>query len=302
MFSDKQTKYYISLCASGSFSRTAESFNVSRQVISKSIASMEAALGQKLFDRNGQRAVLTKAGALVNEFLADELARFDILKEKLGNIHSKEAGSLTIGFHDFLSVGAEMPGFLQSANRKYGVTIELKRYSPATLFKRLESKRLDMIVVSERYAAGVDQFAKLRLAKRSTFLIVSVRHPKAKKDATFADFKNEPLIADILEGESKAEFNIRMQKESASYGLTPSGIIDEPNWDSAYMNVRMGRGVMISAASSRFFNTEGTLTYDTGAKDALLCLWRKDSHQEEAGEYAKFLKKIIGGEDVDLGE
>jgi len=295
MFSNKQTRYFISLCDSGSFSRTAENFNVSRQAISKSIASMEEALEQRLFDRNGQRVEPTKSGALLNEFLTDELARFDILKEKLGNIHSKDAGSMTIGFHDFMSAGSEMPEYLQSANRKYGVSIELKRYSPATLFKRLESKRLDMIVVSERYAVNTDQFAKLRLTERSTFLIVSVRHPKARPDATIKDFINEPLIADILEGESKAEFNDRMQKESASYGLTPSCIIDEPNWDSAYMNVRMGRGVMISVASSRFFNTEGTLTYDTGVKDEILCLWRKDSHQEEAAEFAKYLKRIMGG-------
>jgi len=300
MFSDKQTRYFISLSSTYSFSRTAENYNVSRQVISKSIASMEEQLGLRLFDWNGRRAVLTKAGSLVYEYLTDEIARFDILKEKLGNIISKEAGSLTIGFHDFMSVGTDMQGFLKSANEKYGVTIELKRYSPSNLFKRLASKRLDMIVVSERYAVNTEQFAKLRLGERSTFLIVSVRHPKAKPGATLMDFKNEPLIADILEGESKTEFNARIQKESLSYGLDPVSIIDEPNWDSAYMNVRMGRGVMISAASSRFFNTEGTLTYDTGAKDAILCLWRKDSHQEEAAGYAKFLKKIMGGASVDF--
>ena len=300
MFSDKQARYFISLCATGSFSRTAESFNVSRQVISKSIASMEEQLGLKLLDRNGQRAALTEAGSLVNEYLADELARFDILAEKLGNLKNKSAVGLTIGFQDFMSVGTDMSGFLRSANQKYGISIELKRYSPANLFKRLVNKRLDMIVVAERYAVNIDQFAKLRLGKKSTFLVVSARHPKAKPGATLADFRNEPLIADILEGESKAEFNARIQKESASYGLTPSYIIDEPNWDSAYMNVRMGRGVMISAASSRFFNTEGTLTYDTGAKDAILCLWRKDSRQEEAAGYAKFLKKIIGGASVDF--
>jgi len=302
MFSDKQTRYFISLSSTNSFSRTAENYNVSRQVISKSIASMEEQLGLRLFDRNGQRAVLTKAGSLVYEYLTDEIARFDILKEKLSNIKSKEAGSLTIGFHDFMSVGTDMQGFLKSANEKYGVTIELKRYSPSNLFKRLANKRLDMIVVSERYAVDTEQFAKLRLGERSTFLIVSVRHPKAKPGATLMDFKNEPLIADILEGENKAEFNARIKKESVSYGLDPVSIIDEPNWDSAYMNVRMGRGVMISTASSRFFNTEGTITYDTGAKDAILCLWRKGSQQEEAYEYAKFLKKIIGGETVDFRE
>ena len=302
MFSDTKTKYFISLGATGSFSRTAEQYGVSRQVISKSIAAIEEQLGARLFDRSGQRAVLTKAGALVHEFLADELARFDILKEQLANIKSKDAANLTIGFHDFLSVDTDMSGILKYANKKYGVTVELKRYAPAALFKRLAGKRLDMIVVAERHATDIGRYEALKLGERPTYLIVASHHPKATPDATLADFRNEPLFADILEGESKQEFNARIQKECESYGLAPARIVEEPNWDSAYMNVRMGRGVMISAASSRFFNTEGTRSYDTGARDSILCLWRKGARQKEAVEYAGFLKKIAGGMSVDFGE
>ena len=302
MFSDTKTKYFISLGSTGSFSRTAEQYGVSRQVISKSIAAIEEQLGARLFDRNGQRATLTKAGALVHEFLTDELARFDILKEQIADIKSKDAGSLIIGFHDFLSVDADMSGFLKYANQKYGVTVELKRYSPAALFKRLAGRRLDMIVVAKRHAAGADRFETLELGERPTILIVSARHPKAKPGAALSDFQNEPLFADILEGESKQEFSSRIREESAICGLTPAEIVEEPNWDSAYMNVRMGRGVMLSAASSRFFNTEGIRVYDTGARDTILCLWRKGSHQKEAVEYAGFLKKIAGGMSVDFGK
>lgn len=300
MFSDKQITYFISLGSTGSFSRTAENYNVSRQVISKSIASMEDQLGLRLFDRNGQRAVLTNAGELVNEFLSDELARFDILKEKIGNIKSRNVEGLVIGFHDYLSVGTDMSGFLHSANQKFGVNIELKRYSPATLLKRLASKRLDMIVVSERYAADTEQYATLRLGERPIFLLVSKRHPKAVPDATLADFKHEPLIADIFEGENKSEFHDRILKESASFGLAPASIIEEPNWDSAYMNVIIGRGVMISAASSRFFNKDAIQAYDTGSNNALLCIWRKGANQDKAAEYAGFLKNVVGGGAVDF--
>jgi len=302
MFSDKQARYFVSLGESGSFSRTAERYGVSRQVVSKSVTAMEERFGVRLFDRNGQRAVLTKAGVIVNEYLTDDLARFNILQEKLDNIDKRDSGSLRIGFHDFMSVGIGMSGFLQSANQKYGVTVELKRYSPAILFKHLVGGRLDMIVVAERFAVNTGQFGSLKLGERATFLLVSARHPKAGPGATLSDFKHEPLIADILEGESSAEFVARVQKESASCGLAPTEIIEEPNWDSAYMNVRMGRGIMIAAASGRFFNTEGTLAFDTGVKDAILCLWRKGAHQSEAAEYARFLKKVAGGEAVDFGE
>jgi len=302
MFSEKQTQYFIYLCSSGSFSRTAEKYKVSRQVISKSIASMEEQLGLRLFDRRGRQALLTRAGVMLHEFLIDEKVRFDILKEQFDNLMSRDAGSLIIGFHDFMPVGTDMQGFLQSANQKYGVTIELKRYPPATLYKRLVSKRLDMIVVSERYLINIEQFSVLRLGERSTFLIVSARHPKASPDATWADFKNEPLIAEILDGETKAEFVTRIQKEISAYGFMPVEIIDEPNWDSAYMNVRMGRGVMISGESSRFFNTNTTHVYDTGSKEAILCIWRKGEHEKNIAELARFLKKVTGGDAVDFRE
>jgi len=302
MFSDNQIKYFISLGSTGSFTRTAEKYNVSRQAISKAIAAIEEQLGLRVFDRSGQRVVLTKAGVLLHEFLVDELGRVDILKEKLNSIKNMDAESLTIGFHDFLPVGIDMSSFLKTSNQKYKVAIELKRYSPAALFRRLAGRRLDMIVVVERYAAPADQYEKLKIGERSTFLIVSARHPKATPGATIADFRREPLIADVLEGESKSEFKARIQKECAICGLAPSAVIEEPNWDSAYINVRMGRGVMISAASNRLLSTSGINVYDIGAKDAILCFWRKGAKEEEAAEYARFLKEVVGGISVDFRE
>ena len=302
MFNDNQTKYFLSIGSTGSFTRTAECYNVSRQAVSKAIAVLEEQVGQSLFDRGGQRAALTKAGVMLYEFLTDELGRIEVLKEELNNIKIMDNESLTIGFHDFLPVGTDMSGFLKTSNRKYKVAIELKRYSPATLFKRLAGKRLDMIVVAERYAAHDKQYEKLKIGERSTSLIVSAQHPKATPDATIADFKNEPLIADVLEGESKTEFKARIQKECAICGLAPSAVIEEPNWDSAYINVRMGRGVMISAATNRLLNKDEIKVYDIGAKDAVFCFWRKDTGREKAAEYARFLKEVVGRISVDYGK
>ncbi len=53
---------FLALADSGSFSRTGDQIGLSQSAVSRHIRALESALGLRLFERMGRRAVLTSAG------------------------------------------------------------------------------------------------------------------------------------------------------------------------------------------------------------------------------------------------
>ena len=89
-----QLKIFISVAATGSFSRTATLTDSTQSSVSKAVAQLEAELGAKLFERTGRGATLNNAGrALLSR--AEALTRdADSLADLIADITGKTAGTV----------------------------------------------------------------------------------------------------------------------------------------------------------------------------------------------------------------
>ena len=79
-----------------SFTAGAQALNVSQSAVSRHIISLEELLGQKLFDRSGQKLALTPAGAAL---LPEVRRSFDLLEQTMNSISSDPLAGRPIRIH-----------------------------------------------------------------------------------------------------------------------------------------------------------------------------------------------------------
>ena len=81
--------YFWTVVREGGVSRAAEKLRLAQPTISAQVKALEDAFGQRLFDRQGRRLVLTDAGRLVYRY-ADEI--FGIGRELLETMKGRAPG------------------------------------------------------------------------------------------------------------------------------------------------------------------------------------------------------------------
>lgn len=79
-----------------SFTAGAQALEVSQSAVSRHVISLEEALGQKLFDRSGQRLVLTAAGAAL---LPEVRRAFDLLEQTMAAVSQDPQNGRPIRIH-----------------------------------------------------------------------------------------------------------------------------------------------------------------------------------------------------------
>jgi len=159
------------------FARAAEALHLTQPALSRSIAGLEAALGERLFDRTRQgveptafgRMLLARAEALVDD--ADELERDFRLMRGL------QIGELHVGAGVYaaeLSVG-------QAAGRLMGrhphLRIDLTSADVRLLIAALLERRLDLAVVELSMLAGETAIATEALPEHAGCFFCRTGHP-----------------------------------------------------------------------------------------------------------------------------
>ncbi|WP_242185981.1 LysR substrate-binding domain-containing protein [Sphingomonas sp. CARO-RG-8B-R24-01] len=128
-----------------SFTAGAQALNVSQSAVSRHIISLEELLGQKLFDRSGQRLVLTAAGAAL---LPEVRRSFDLLEQTMNAVSHDPLSGRPIRIHipPSLLQQVVMP-MIRAFHRDYpDVRIDISS-SPVTGMPTTET---DMAIVFDR--------------------------------------------------------------------------------------------------------------------------------------------------------
>ena len=133
----------------GSISAAAEVCAVSQPSATKYLKTLEAAVGEKLVERNGRASRLTEAGEIVAAHGARVLDTLQGLEEELGALRGAESGTLALAAST--TPGAYvMPSILQCfADRHPGVTVDIAVGSSTWVADRVAKREYALGIAGE---------------------------------------------------------------------------------------------------------------------------------------------------------
>ena len=153
---------FLTLARVESFSRTGEQVGLSQSAVSRHIGALEEALGMRLFERIGRRAMLTSAGRTLRTLVEMLMREVDMLPRVLKDLSEGIQGDLRIGAC-ITAANAILPQPLGLYRHKYPhVGLILEPGSSADIIENLQRGAIDIgFVASDRLPPDVAAFAEI---------------------------------------------------------------------------------------------------------------------------------------------
>ena len=142
----RQIRYFAAVAEALSFTRAARRLNVSQPPLSFQIASLEAELGVRLFDRTSRSVALSPAGHAFLPHAQAVLARLDEARSHVARVASGQEGRVQVGLAGSHFLGP-FPQFIQQFRQQQPeVEVVLQEMTPSGHLQALRDGRLDLSV------------------------------------------------------------------------------------------------------------------------------------------------------------
>ncbi|WP_306396042.1 LysR family transcriptional regulator [Telluria beijingensis] len=114
IFEDLTTlRIFVRTVEIGNFSEVARRMDATPAMVSKRVAALEAKAGQRLFNRNTRRLVVTEAGQKLYEYAMRALLELDRAAEEMSSIQDKASGHLCLTAPAMLGLAVIAPRLAQ---------------------------------------------------------------------------------------------------------------------------------------------------------------------------------------------
>ena len=139
---------FLAVAESNSFSRAAEQLHLTQPAVSKRIATLEAQIGARLFDRIGRRVTLTEAGQVLLPRARQILVMVDDSRRALSNLEGQVAGSLTLATSHHVGLH-RLPPLLKDYTRTHPeVRLDLRFLDSEQAYQGVLDGELEIAVVT----------------------------------------------------------------------------------------------------------------------------------------------------------
>ena len=144
MFDTDLLRSFVAVAENRGFTRAAKVLNSTQSTVSAQIQRLETDAGRPLFVRSTRSVRLTSAGEMLLGFAQTILRLNEDARLRLSG--ARHAGRLRIGAGEDLA-HSWLPGVLRRFRRQYpDVAIELEIGIGTSLFKKLETRELDLVI------------------------------------------------------------------------------------------------------------------------------------------------------------
>lgn len=178
----KRVRHLVLLGEELHFSRAAERAHLSQTAFSRSIQSLEADLGLRLFDRDTRSVTLTSAGHQLISRARELLSCASKLVAEANDIAGAQGGALSFGA-GMMAANITLPNVLAALRKsapKLMVNIEVNYWRH--LIQRLELEHIEFVVASERVDRETDpRFAVRHLPPQPASIFCRRDHPLAQQ-------------------------------------------------------------------------------------------------------------------------
>lgn len=243
---DLELRHLVALDAvatEGTFARAAERLGYTQSAVSQQIATLERAVGDKVFDRpGGPRAVeLTPFGAELLRGGRDLLARVAALADDLDRFRAGHTGRLTIG--TFQSVSSAVLPMVLGRFRSTHPEVEVQLFETdddEELQAHLERGQTEVsFLVGDVDDPSISGFES-RLLLTDPFVLIARPGQFPSGPVSLDDFADEPLI-----GQHPNSCQLLNEAGLRAAGLDPSYVFRSNDNGTVAAMVRAGVGVAV---------------------------------------------------------
>lgn len=301
----RQLRYFTVLADELSFTRAARRLHVSQPPLSFQIASLEAELGVRLFERTSRSVLLSEAGKAFLPHAQAVLARLDEARSHVARVASGLQGRVQVGLAGSHFLG-HFPRFMQQFRlQRPAVEVVLHEMKPADHLQALRDGRLDLSV--SRNLLNDTQISAALLWRDPVVVALPAGHRLARRSKlSLADLRDEDFVFLRLDS---SPFAARLFEACVQAGFTPriaQQVVEVP---AALNLVAAGLGVALVPASLAQLRSDAVgicrlgPTPQAAAKGArasragvpginadVYVLWRTD---DAAPAMAEFKKKLL---------
>lgn len=178
-----QLRHFIALSEHGSYAKASKALFLTQPALSRSIQSLEAELGEALFDRIGRRIELTAMGRQLLPRARSLVQEADSFKAAGRQMQAGVVGSVRVGLSSGPGAILSAPMLLHMARHHPGLHFEVARGNTELLVHALRARRLDAVVVDIRVLRPAADLRVSHQAELSASFLCRPGHPLSERNA-----------------------------------------------------------------------------------------------------------------------
>ncbi len=239
----RQLEYFVALCETLNFTRTANAFFVSQTAVTQQIKSLEAELGTQLFIRTKRKVELTAAGRLLLEDARSILSSVQSAKRRIQSLSGEVTGNLNVGFlraYEHEGFAHTLRAFRQIHPE---VSISLHPDSIPALNRSLRRGTVDLIF-THKYP-NADEFSSVEIKQYPLMAVIPHGHPLSSRAYILPDDLKDVPIVDMQRSSDDQSHITAYMHFFSSAGFMPKVAYVSDDLDSSLLAVASGLGVAL---------------------------------------------------------
>ena len=294
MVNETTVRSFLTLARVGSFTEAAKQLYLSQQAVSKHVAKLEQDLDCTLLNRERGKLTLTEVGEIYYKAFTQMDEILASARAEAGRLNADHGNTLVIGQLELLDVRRFCKEFYHSfQSQNPDLQMTYKSGSDWNAMDWLEEGKVDVAFTFENEVQDRTDLAWLRIARLREMLVVSVDHPNARPDATYLDFRDEPVFYTPVPGGGEEQMTRRME----AMGFPIDHLVQTENILSACSSVDLMLGVSFMTEYCQMLDSKRYRTYPTNQSAMLVMAYRKSNKKralrrfmEEASRQLSFQK------------
>ncbi|MCI8355482.1 MAG: LysR family transcriptional regulator [Lachnospiraceae bacterium] len=242
-----QLRYFCEIARQENISKASRLLHVSQPSLSRTLSSLEAELGTKLFDREGRNIRLNHNGEIYFRHIRDALNLIDNAKSELLDFNTTPYGHINL----ILLAGSNiMPDMLINFHKLYpNISLNLKQQITHNL---QQANDFDFVISAT--PGNYEGLVNITLLEEDIVIAAHHNHPIAQKDSVrlleaapyqFVTYSSGPSIRELTD-------SLCLQA-----GFRPNIILesDSPNTFKSFIQSQMGIALLPYQTQMSFFNS-----------------------------------------------
>lgn len=293
MVNETTVKSFLVLARVGSFTEAARLQFLSQQAVSKQIAKLEQDLECTLFRRERGKLALTEAGQVYYETFSRMEALMQEARQKTSRMNDSWGDMLVIGVPELLDLRPITGDLTRKFQSQYPeVRVVFKSAPHWTVLDWLEAGKVDVAFTFEHEVRDKDWLERIPFTQLREMLVVSAEHPRATADASYLDFRNEPVFytPDPLAGEAEIREKVRR------LGFGGASLVPTDNFMSSSASVEQMQGVMFLLERCSLLRGESFRTYPTDVVSTIVLTYHPSPKKRCVRRFVDAARQIVSSQ------